>query len=382
MEFIADNLTFSSDYPGGSAGSIERLGRDWYHLNLRQDSWFWFHIKITGAAGRRIIFQVRDRTPEMEKVCNYWVRRTKPDAEPVTHHPHYSCDGWNWVKMEHSERDYHEPDLIRFSQRFTKDTVWLCYGIPYPVERWEKYAARFGGRPDFAARSIGQSRLGEEVRLITITEPAVPAEEKQNGYLLCREDQAETTGAFALEGALDYLMAEEQKHLREKFIIHLAPLVSIDGILCGSPFSGGYGYLTGRWQDENPPAEIAVLRSFIEKTTPPGSRIAFAGKLHGGVNWDPTDYYNCREETRALPHLFPLNEKTARATCKYLSADSLAMTLDRVGLRPHGRFERYIADNFDCDTIFATEIYPRDIAEAREQGKRIIRGLFELLAGE
>jgi len=379
MEFINGGLTFSTHHVGGSAGSFEALGKDWYHLHLRQDSWFWFNFKITGAKNRRIIFQVRDRTPEMEKVCHYWVRRTKPDAEAKTHHPHYSYDNKTWFKMEHSERDYHEPDLVRFSHNFTQDTVYLCYGIPYPSERWDEFASQFDNHPDFESKIIGQSRMGYDERLVTITDSKVSAENKKVGYLLCREDQAETTGAFALEGCLKYLMAEEQKELRKKYIIYLAPLVSIDGMVCGSPFSGGYGYITGRWQDENPPAEIALLRNFIEKTNPKGSKLAFVGKLHGSVRWDPKDYYEYQEDNRALPHLFVLNEKTAEMTCKYLPEGSLELTLDRLGLRPRGRFERYIADNFDCDTIFATEIYAKDEAEARGQGELIFKGLFESL---
>ena len=47
MRFINDGFTFSTSHVGGSADSVEALGKDWYHLHLHQDSWFWFDFKIT-----------------------------------------------------------------------------------------------------------------------------------------------------------------------------------------------------------------------------------------------------------------------------------------------------------------------------------------------
>ncbi|MPM99300.1 hypothetical protein SDC9_146491 [bioreactor metagenome] len=42
MHWEHDQLLFSSDFEGGSCGSVEPLGANWYHLNLRPDTWFWF----------------------------------------------------------------------------------------------------------------------------------------------------------------------------------------------------------------------------------------------------------------------------------------------------------------------------------------------------
>ena len=377
MIYKNDGLTFSTEHEGGAIGGIETLGINWYHLHLRADSWFWFNIKMDGVKNQRIIFQVRDRTPEDERCCQYWVRRTKKNTPAKTHHPHYSYDGKMWYRVEHSELDHHESDLIRFSQKFSQNTVYMCYGIPYQVFTWENYKRKFLNHPDFNSEIVGYSRVNFPVEVVTITNQQSENYNKKIGYLLCREDQGETTGSLALEGMVNYLMADEQKQLREEFIIYIAPLVSIDGIMFGSPFSGGYGYMTNRWNEANPPEEIAVLRSFIEKKNAKGSTIAFAGKLHGSVSWDSTNYFDCTPESRGWSYLFANNETTAEAACKYLPENSKAMTMERTGERPEGRFERYVSENYDCDMIFATEIHADSEQEARECGTNIIKGIFE-----
>jgi hypothetical protein len=374
-----DDLRFSWDFTGASLGTVERLSKDWYHLDLRKDTWFWFYFKLEGAAGRKIIFQVRDRTPEMEKVCGYWIRHEDKNTTTVCHKPRFSYDRNNWDMMENSEQDFHEPDLVRFSQEFKQDTVWICYGIPYSPKCWHNFISRFDGNQDIKKSVLGYSRLGYPVECLTVSDFSVPDEKKKTGWILCREDQAETTGSLVLEGGIEILMSREAAEIREKLIINILPMVSIDAIMCGAPFSCGYGYLTGRWQETEPPAEVAAIKKFIERSHESDREIAFACKLHGSVCWDDTDYNPDTEEDRFYTYFFANNQETAKILCKYLPPFSLSFTQDRLGLRPRGRFERYIHDNFNCDMIFASETPARFPEDAREQGRKIFKALFESL---
>ncbi len=374
-----DGLVFRTDFEGASAGGIERLSKDWYHLNLRQDTWFWFQIKIEGAAGRKIIFQTRDNTPENERVCGFWIAHSSAEGETFCHRPWFSYDGKNWQQVEYCEADFHDKGLVRWAQTFEQDEVWMCFGIPYQTDRWREFMSPLTGHPHLKSAILGHSRLSNPVECLSITDPSVPEAEKECAWILCREDQGETCGSYALEGIIDLLLSPETASSRKKLIVNIIPMVSIDAVMNGAPFSCGYGYLTNRWLKPPFPPQVVMIKNAVEELHKRTKGIAFAAKLHGTVKWETVNFASDREEDRYRTYMFVDNAENGRMLCKYLPPKSWEFTSARTGLRPPGRFERYIHDNYNCGINFAVEFCTDSGTEARKDGQLIFKALLEKL---
>ncbi len=49
------NITYDTDFEYATLESLTRLGKDWYSIKLRDNTWYRFCFRINGCKGREII---------------------------------------------------------------------------------------------------------------------------------------------------------------------------------------------------------------------------------------------------------------------------------------------------------------------------------------
>ncbi len=113
---------------------------------------------------------------------------------------------------------------------------------------WYTYAdyLRFVGSlpksPALQAALLGKSDDGREHWELTVTDPAVPAAQKQRIFWHAREHAYETFSSFAMEGLVKFLLSEEAAAFRRQYVITLHPMTNPDGVARGFEYRGGYDF--------------------------------------------------------------------------------------------------------------------------------------------
>jgi hypothetical protein len=364
-----DGLSFDWDFENASLGGVRRLGENWYHLESRPDTWFWFHFRLQGCAGRTVIFETDCYTPP-RAFNDHW------HGEGVVHRPWLSEDGGqSWQQVEHAE-DEHHMAKVRFWHHFTADAAELCFTIPYTLTDLDSFLADCQ-HPDCVASVIGASRMGRPIHHLSIAPPPVRNQTGREGiWLLYREDACEVVTSFAAEGAIRFLLSDDPLAvaMRRRWEFHILPMVAVDGVVSGGTFSGGYGYMTNRWNDEPAPACLGCIRTAMTDWVEQGNRIIAAGKHHGEVQF--TGLYN-RTPTYFICNDASLGQSLANHTQQ-------SGSFFRLTIRPPGRFERWVSDRFGFMPIYAAEIFAADRQPdfVRREGEGLIRGLGQFLDGQ
>ena len=96
--------------------------------------------------------------------------------------------------------------------------------------------------PHFEKAMIGKSDAGREHWELTITDPSVPARNKQRILWHVREHAFETFSSFAVEGLVEYLLSPAAAEHRRRFALSIHPMVNVDGVANGYEYRGGYDY--------------------------------------------------------------------------------------------------------------------------------------------
>lgn len=100
--------------------------------------------------------------------------------------------------------------------------------------------------PFLERKLIGQSDRGREHWELTVTDPAVPAEQKERIFWHAREHAYETYSSFAMEGLLAWLLSDAAAPFRRRYAITLHPMTNPDGVAQGFEYRGGYDFPDAR----------------------------------------------------------------------------------------------------------------------------------------
>lgn len=364
-------ITIDSDFEGGCLDRSVRLGENFYFLELRQDTWYYFHFRIRGCKGREIIFQFACREiqePGYEEGRGRW----SYDNDSVLVYPVVSYDRKTWAPVEHIEKDRQLKGNYRFRHTFEADEAYLCFGHPYLYSDLQKYLKTLEGHPYLTRGSIGASRNGVDQPLLKVT--ANP-DSRKIVVILSREDADETTGSFAAEGMIDYLIsgASDAEAFLKNYVLLFVPMVCVDGVIAGSTHSAGYGYGGNRWYENPAPREIENVKNLLRDTVRSGSEIVLAGKLHGGMTMQPVHTVDCISSEIVLRDTL-----LANAT-EYWKPISREWDL---AIRPKGYFERFLLDEFGITRSFAVHVQGTSADNLRKCGRDLLRALFVYLGIE
>lgn len=361
-------ITIDSDFEGGCLDRSVRLGENFYHLELRQDTWYYFHFRIRGCKGREIIFQFtcrEIREPGYEEGRGRW----SYENDTVLVLPVVSYDRKNFSRVEHIEKDRSLKGSYRFRHTFEEDEAYLCFGHPYLYSDLQEYLKTVEEHPYVTRSSVGVSRNGVDQPLLRI---AANPECRKTVLILSREDADEITGSFAAEGMLNHLISgapETEAFLRD-YALLFVPMVCVDGVIAGSTHSAGYGYGGNRWHENPAPREIENVKELVRRTVRDGGEIVLAGKLHGGMTMQPVHPVDCISSEAALRDALLAN--ATEYWCPIPREWDLA-------IRPQGYFERFMLDEFGLNRVFAVHVQGTSAERLRKCGRDLLCTLFNYL---
>lgn len=113
---------------------------------------------------------------------------------------------------------------------------WYTYGD------YLRFVNSLPKHPHLQKQLAGESDGRREHWELTITDPSVPEEKKRTIFWHAREHAYETWSSFAMEGLVEFLLAEEAAGFRQRYTIVLHPMTNVDGVSQGFEYRGGYDF--------------------------------------------------------------------------------------------------------------------------------------------
>ena len=209
----AEALAVDADFPGGNA-IIEKIEGD--TVALRQDlrdtagDWFWWHVRVRGAAGRTLTF-----------------RFTKSNVIGVRG-PAISTDGgktWKWLGAAAVKGN-------SFSYAFPADAadVRFCFAMPYFEANLKAFLERYAGSPSLKALTLCKSRKGREVERLHVGK--LDGEPAARVLLTARHHCCECMASYAMEGVVEAALADtdDGRWFRQHVEMMLIPFTDKDGV--------------------------------------------------------------------------------------------------------------------------------------------------------
>ena len=376
-------LTFSGDFENGSLDRVVRLGPDWYHIILREDTWYRFYFRVNGCAGREILFEFSCREinkPGYEEGKQRWIVSNPPIM------PLVSYDRVNWQPVEHIEKHERDPGKYCFRHTFTADEAFVCHHHPYTYSDMLAWLKTLHGTPGLAIGTLGVTRNGFPQPVLTVTDNAST---KDLVVLIGREDADEVTGSWGIEGLVRALLSPSLRDLRSRYVFKIVPMVGIDGVVAGAHHSAGYGYGGYRWHQEPSPKEIQNVKIAMRQWVRQGYRLKLAGKLHGfeSFRFGDTLFDGFMTASDAFRQTaFERASHYARSVFKQEWPEpswpewQTAKGTQTLAIRPHGFFERFVLDEFGIYEVFGTHIAGDSPDAARRGGEAMMQGVAGYLA--
>lgn len=369
-----DGLVFTSDYEGGSLDRAVRCGQNYYSLLLRPDSWYYFNFHVTGCKDLELVFQFCTREISSDPHGVYregGLRWRSQDGRLVS--PVYSYDGKTWHKVDHMLKAGGIQGSYIFRHRFTENEVYIAYSPTYLYSDLQAYLARLSQNPLVQISSVGSTRCGVDMPLVTITRNP---QAKDTILIISREDADEIVSSYSAEGMLDFLISgdPDAEWLLERYVFRMVPMVSIDGVVAGCVHSAGYGYGGLLWNVPFSPRELENIKDYVRKLAASGQRIAFAAQLHSSQTMDryPGDGHEINYET----HNERLYKTLLTQTTEYWdpSPNNSYLIMSEVGF-----FNRFLIDNFNVNDCFCTHVQGSNPDEGRFCGRDLLRAVIAYL---
>ena len=373
-------ITFDADYENACVKSVTRLGLDWYHIDLRPDTWYRFNFRMTGCKGREIIFDFTCLDTPDKRLSEGHFRWLYNEGYV---HPVISYDGKNWEKVDNIEKVKENYGTYRFKHTFKEDTAYVSHQVPYTYSDMIDWIKTLENNPNVDVEIIGTTRNNIPQPALTVTDNR---KSRDMVIIIAREDADETGGSFGLEGFVDYLL-NEKKYLLDKYVFKIVPMVGIDGVVSGATHSAGYGYSGRNWNLEKSPAEIENAKEFIRKAVNDGYQIVLAGKLHGA---------SCPKIDKGIDSFLISDKKVLdlleAGLKEYYNRDWEPGNWDNEGdlsfmypcpsipqPRPLGYFERFIMDEFKTNNVFGTHILEYLPEVSIDGGKAVMNAVANFL---
>lgn len=307
-------VLFNTAFESASLGKIEKLSETEFRLHVkgqqdsrgrnRQATWFFF--RMDDVAGRELTLHFTSFKGEYND---------KPAAAPAGawYRPVFSEDGEHWQHFPAATWEV-DKDELTLTVKPRGNTVWLAHIQPYPYARARELIAEVTRLPHARAEVIGQSVLGRDLHLVTVTNFAKPDAGKKIIWMQARQHAWEAGTSFLLEGALRFVTSNDPaaQKLRDENVFLFVPLINPDSVVRGEVRFNANGFDPNRqwdevdlrdkrWLERNPEIWYVKKALIAQHTRQP---ITLALNLH---NTEMNEYMETmadKEPTMAMMHRF------------------------------------------------------------------------------
>jgi hypothetical protein len=255
---LAPEITLHTNFEAGSAGRVEWLSPTELRVHVlgqanemgrnRQANWYYF--RLDGTRGRQVTLHLTDFVGEY----NFVQGACAMNADTI---PVFSEDGEHWQHFSAMKWDDKAKEATLDIQS-QSDALWVAHVPPYTFTRLQRLLDEVRRSPVAKVEVIGQSVEGRNLHLVTITDPEVPARSTKCVWLIARQHAWETGTSFVLEGALRFLISDDEQagELRRRVTFHLVPTMDPDGLAVGHVRFNSLGYdLNRHWPSVDPHRE-------------------------------------------------------------------------------------------------------------------------------
>lgn len=251
------DFEIDTDFDSGSIGSyVIDNGANEIAFTLVSDGLsytYWTNFKISGVLDEDVTFHITNAADVP------FLSDTEHEVQMV-----YRCDGGNWNRLIH--HDYVD-GTYSFWETFTCDVAQIATFFPFSCTKMSDFVD-FVGAGQWAEKAVlGISELGRDIDLLTITNTAIPTEDKEIIYIIGRQHAAETASSHMLEGMINFLISDDVNAcgLRNHFVWYIVPMVNPDGVYLGNSRATSEGVDPNRdWHPDNHDSvEIDIVRAHI-----------------------------------------------------------------------------------------------------------------------
>ncbi len=307
-------VLFNTAFESASLGKIEKLSETEFRLHVKgqQDSRgrnrqaTWFYFRMDEVAGRELTLHFTSFKGEYND-------KPAPAPAGAWYRPVFSEDGVHWQHFPATTWDV-DKDELTLTVKPRGNTVWLAHIQPYPYARALELIAEVTRLPYARAEVIGQSVLGRDLHLVTVTNFAKPDAGKKIIWMQARQHAWEAGTSFLLEGALRFVTSDDPaaQKLRDENVFLFVPLINPDSVVRGEVRFNANGFDPNRqwdevdlrdkrWLERNPEIWYVKKALIAQHTRQP---ITLALNLH---NTEMNEYMETmadQEPTMAMMHRF------------------------------------------------------------------------------
>ena len=228
-------VLFNTAFESGSLGKIEKLGDTEFRLHVkgqqdsrgrnRQATWFFF--RMDDVAGRELTLRLTSFKGEYND-------RPAPAPSGAWFHPVVSEDGETWRHVPNSGWDV-DRDELTLKVKAQGNRLWVAHIPPYTYTRLQKVLGEVKAFPHARVEVIGQSVMGRDLQLVTVTNFERPDAAKKVVWLQARQHAWEASTSFVLEGAMKFVLSDDPaaRKLRDENVFKFIPMLNPDSVAAG-----------------------------------------------------------------------------------------------------------------------------------------------------
>lgn len=189
-----------------------------------------------------------------------------------------------WERLEDARLSYDAASSsLTLRHTFPRSPVYLAWSPPYLPADLDRFLSTLDNNRFCRIQKIGKSVEGRDLKLITLTDPAIPDRGKIAIWMVGQQHGYEMAGGPICEGIMETLLKDpaRQDHLK-KFVYNLLPISNPDAMA-----HGGFRYnlhdvdLNRNWDAQvkgyadriSPEPEVRAIQHALNKWVEEGNRL-------------------------------------------------------------------------------------------------------------
>lgn len=149
------------------------------------------------------------------------------------YHPKLSLDAWYWIPLDSAAIEPVDSTDVLLQLLVGPDTLWVAAQELETSQRVLRWCERMALHPAVELGSAGQSRLGRDLPMLTISEGENA--NKELVVILSRQHPPEVSGYYAMQAFVERLLGNDPlaRSFRQRYRLLVFPLMNPDGVDLG-----------------------------------------------------------------------------------------------------------------------------------------------------